>query len=673
MTLEEEPFDLPGLVRDLSQLLAPQAAAHGIELVVQSAPTLPRMVNGDASRLRQILTNLLGNSVKFTEAGYVELKVFCTEQNSERIRLRCTVQDTGIGIAPEALAGLFTPFTQADASTTRRFGGTGLGLSIARRFVELMGGEIGVTSTVAVGSTFWIEVPLRIAETVDGTHSARGLRILICESSDDAPERLIAMARALGWNPQAAETGEQLLGVMSNTQLNEWPDVLIVERRLQDMDAQQLIGRLEKEYTNGRLPPIVVVGDLEQSYEEQLQLMRSTDILLVRPLTSSALFNAVDAAVAKGPGNVERLLQSTNFDNLQAQWLAGVHVLVVDDSDINLEVAQCILEKQGAIVTTCSDGAAAVENVRANHQLLDIILMDVQMPILDGNEAARRIRGELQLPTLPIVALTAGALVGERQRALEAGMNDFISKPFDPPAFIRKVRRVVEEARGEPIPMIILDEKSASPATDESLMSCIDAGVVKQMFGGDQALFKSLLARVLRDFADLSLPIVVASEDPSVRSELKARTHKLRGSAGMIGATRVMRLAGKAEEALEEGRPADVVEETLRHLAVALTSLREEADLMFARDAERVVDTETESENLRNAGAADIDELCVLLERQNLAAVDRFELLSSSLSELVGAVRFDRLRAAIENLDFQLGAELLRQAILPKEAAAVGA
>src|SRR3984885_12384475 len=440
MSVEEEPFHLPEVAGGLSPLLAPQAAARGIELIVRSAPTLPRMVNGDASRLRQILTNLLGNSIKFTEAGHVELKVFCAEQNADRIRLRCTVQDTGIGIEPDALERLFTPFTQADASTTRRFGGTGLGLSIARRFVELMGGEIGVTSTVAVGSAFWIEIPLRIAHDIDGRVSERGLRICVVDSSGDAPEPLVAMARALGWSPQAAETGEQLLGVMSDTQPSEWPDVLIVERRLHDMDAQHLIARLEKEYTHGKLPPVIVVGDHEKSFEEQEHLMRSMDVLLVRPFTSSALFNAVDAAVSKGPDNVERLLQLTNFDDLRAQWLAGVHVLVVDDNDINLEVAQRILEKQGAIVTTCSDGLAAVENVRVHHELLDIVLMDVQMPTLDGNEAARRIRNELQLSKLPILALTAGALVGERQRALEAGMNDFISKPFDPPALIRKVR-----------------------------------------------------------------------------------------------------------------------------------------------------------------------------------------------------------------------------------------
>jgi CheY-like chemotaxis protein/HPt (histidine-containing phosphotransfer) domain-containing protein len=624
---------------------------------------MPGIVKGDASRLRQILTNLLGNSIKFTESGHVELKVFCTEQSSDRIRLRCTVQDTGIGIAPAALERLFTPFTQADASTTRRFGGTGLGLSIARRFVELMGGEIGVTSTVTVGSTFWIEIPLRIVHDFDGTLSAHGLRILVADSGGDAPERLLGMARALGWSPKVAESGEELLAAMSHTQPNAWPDVLILDLHLHDMDAHQLIARLEKECAQCKLPPAIIVADLAQSYMDHERLMRSTDVMLVRPLTSSALFNAVNAAVSKQPDSLDRVLQSTNFDELRAQWLAGVRVLVVDDSDINLEVAQRILEKQGATVTTCCDGLAALEHVRAHHQILDAVLMDVQMPALDGNEVARRIRGELQLKTLPIVALTAGALVGERQRALEAGMNDFISKPFDPQALIRKVRRLVEQARGEPIAMVILDTEPTRQTTVRPLLSSIDAAVVQQMFGDDLRMFKSLLARMLRDFADLALPTCVSPDNQTIRSEIKARTHKLKGSAGMVGATKIMRLAGAAELALEECQPADLVEGILSQLATALTTLREEAERLLEKP-EPDAGAGGEVAKRPNIGDADIEELCTLLECQNLTAIDKFALLSPSLSEIVGAVRFDRLYEAVDNLNFQLGAELLRETLL---------
>ena len=672
MSLEDEPFDLPELVRDLSQMLAPQAAAKGIELIVQTDPAMPRMVNGDASRLRQILTNLLGNSIKFTEVGHVDLKVLCVEKSSDRIRLRCTVEDTGIGIESGTLERLFTPFTQADASTTRRFGGTGLGLSIARRFVELMGGEIGVTSVVAVGSCFSVEVPLRIATEAGGTVHARGLKVLIADSNGDEPGRLIAMARALGWTPHVTETDEQLLEVMNNSEPDAWPDVLIVDQQMHGTDTRELLERLDSKCAANELPPVIVVSDLSQSDIGRDDVMRKSDIALRRPLTSSALFNAVNAAVSKRPASLARVLQSTKFDDLDAQWLAGVHVLVVDDSDVNLEVAQRILEKQGAIVTTCSDGLEAVEGVRAD-QSLDIVLMDVQMPSLDGNEATRRIRKELSLQRLPIVALTAGALVGERQRALEAGMNDFISKPFDPPALIRKVRRLVEEARGEPIPMVILDSNSVCATPIGPRMPSIDAGVVQQMFGDDVALFRSLLDRVLRDFADLALPISVSQGDPTRRSDLKGRTHKLKGSAGVIGATSVMRLAGAAEEALEQCRPVDVVEGILGQLALALTTLREEAQLFSETPPEQIANNTVKSHENIGMRLADMDELSVLFETQNLAAIDKFTVLSASLSEIIGVVRFDRLREAVDNMDFQLCAELLRQALSPREVDATAA
>jgi PAS domain S-box-containing protein len=659
MSLEDEPFDLPQLVRDLGQLLTPQAVSKGIDLIVQCAPGLPRIVKGDASRLRQILTNLMGNSIKFTETGHVELKVVCTEQSADRCRLRCTVQDSGVGIEADAIERLFTPFTQADASTTRRFGGTGLGLSIVRRFVELMGGEIGVTSTVAKGSTFWIELPLRIVHDMDSAIGARSLRILVADSQGDAPERLVAMARALGWHPQVAETGEQLLDIMHNSR-GAWPDVLILDMYLHDMDARQLIARMEKECGPDELPPIIVVADSAQTYVEQEQLARASDVLLMRPLTSSALFNAVNTTVAKGPDTLERVFQSTNFDELHAHWLPGVRVLVVDDSDINLEVAQRILEKQGALVSTCSDGLAALEHVRVHSRTLDIVLMDVQMPVLDGNAATRRIRTDLNLATLPIVALTAGALVAERQRALEAGMNDFISKPFDPLALIRKVRRLVEEARGESIPMVILDPEPVLRDSRTLFMSSIDPTVVQQMFGDDLTLFKSLLGRMVRDYADLSLPNCTSLNDEAARSQFAARTHKLKGSAAMLGANRIMRLAGAAETALLKDRSLGAIEKILQQLAAALTTLREEAEPYL--EPPHAITSEAPEGKVPNIETSEIDGLRALLESQNLAAVDRFCALSEALRLNLHATRFEQLREAIDGLDFPRAAQLLRDA-----------
>ncbi len=305
MLLEDGTLDLKDLVQSIGQMLAPSAEAKGIALAVRCAADLPSRLRGDATRLGQIATNLVNNAIKFTEQGQVALHLSCSSPAADGISVRLSVRDSGIGIAPEALARLFKPFSQADTSTTRRFGGTGLGLSIARRLVELMGGEIGVTSTPGVGSEFWVEVPLRLAYPSD---------------------------------------------------------------------------------------PVIV---------------------------------ALPAPAASPPG---------------AHSLKGVKILVVDDCDINREVAQLILRRYGATVATGSTGAEALERLRQTPDAFDIVLMDVQMPDMDGNEAARRIRTELQL-TLPIIALTAGALVSERERSLQAGMNDFLTKPFEPVALIGIVRR----------------------------------------------------------------------------------------------------------------------------------------------------------------------------------------------------------------------------------------
>jgi PAS domain S-box-containing protein len=665
MSLEDEPFDLPELIRDIGQMLTPQAVLKGIDFIIQSSPDLPRVVTGDASRLRQILINLLGNSIKFTEAGHVELKVLSTEQGSDRIRLRCTVEDTGIGIEAAALTRLFTPFTQADASTTRRFGGTGLGLSIARGFVELMGGEIGVTSTIGVGSLFWVEVPIRIAANIDDSLShdgTRALRILVADSNGDAPMGLGSLVRSLGWKPQVTDTGTHLLGVLSKTPAETLPDVLILDLHLNDMEAPQLIARIRRECAEGSVPPVIVVADSAQSYMNYENDRRATDVLLVRPLSSSALFNAINTSVSGRNQRREHLYQSINFDLLHAQWLAGVRILVVDDSDINLEVARGILEKQGAIVAICADGEAGVEHVRLHHQQLDVILMDVQMPILDGNEATRRIRCDLQLNKLPIVALTAGALVGERQRSLEAGMNDFISKPFDPKVLIRKVRRLVEQARGAPIALVILDDSAVSPSVGAPPLASIDSAVVKQNFGNDSSLFKSLLARLLRDYAEFALPIAMSPDDQIIRLHLKARAHKLKGSAGMLGATRVMRIAGAAEEALEGNCSIEAVRGLLTQLAAALGALNEEATSLLETPPEPDTTPVADDTNGRGLGSEEMAALSTLLESQNLAAIDKFSLLYLPLKNLLSEARFNRLCTAIDDLDFQGAAELLHEA-----------
>jgi HPt (histidine-containing phosphotransfer) domain-containing protein len=254
-------------------------------------------------------------------------------------------------------------------------------------------------------------------------------------------------------------------------------------------------------------------------------------------------------------------------------------------------------------------------------------------------------------------------------------MNDFISKPFDPQALIRKVRRLVEKARGKPISMVILDTPPEPQANGRPvLIPSIDAGIVQQMFGEDLALFQSLLGRLIAEYTDLTVPIKISPADATQRARLKGRAHKLKGSAGMIGATDVVRLAGAAETALHQGRPVEVVEGILQRLASALTALSEETAPYLKRQKELSA-MEPEQMGGANADAAQLDDLCVLLESQDLAALAKFKLVSRSLSHILGPLRFDRLSAAIDNLNFPQGVQLLREAQIlgPSQSSATSA
>ena len=662
MTLEQRVFDLAAMTNDISQMLLTQAQAKGLDLIVRTAPELPAKLLGDEGRLRQILTNLLNNSIKFTEHGHVQLDVTCQELTSTMARIRCTVRDTGIGISAEAIKRLFVPFSQADEATTRRFGGTGLGLSIAKRFVELMGGQIGVNSTVGQGSEFWLRIPLRMATDLDDTAALKGLRplqLLVVEPTH-SPDPISSLVRALGWGSDVVNSSEQALSRMRAGGTGAVPDLILVDGNTADIDPPGLMASLKAAMPHLVLPPLVVVADPKQTFVHDAHVLQTARAVLTRPVTSSTLFNAVNATMAKHGADRESLLAVTDFSHTGAQWLPGVRLLVVDDNEINREVAERILRQQGAEVVTCADGSEALATLKESPEKFDIVLMDVQMPNMDGNEAAARIRKDLGLTSLPIVALTAGALTNERDRSLNAGMDAFVSKPFEPPTLIRIVRRLVERRRGTPLAITIADAESSRRSALGTGMQSIDSAVAQQMFSGDDSLFNSVLARVLREFGDFALPIRVEPNDASTRKQLSMRLHKLRGSAGMIGATAVQRLAGAAEQSIEEGQPPELVEEILIKLAAAFTSLRE--------DAQPLLCNAVTAEEARLGGvspsppASDeaIADLLALLEAQNLDAIDRFKAIAPGLKTKLGKVRFSQVSEAIDNLDFNVAAQLLR-------------
>ncbi|MEP6722402.1 MAG: PAS domain S-box protein [Variovorax sp.] len=532
MALDESEFGLRELLRDVTAMMTVNANHRGIALRLEATEDLPARVRGDVTRIRQILVNLLSNAIKFTAQGAVRLSVHAQEHIGDRLRLRFTVTDTGIGIEADVLARLFRPFTQADTSTTRRFGGTGLGLSIVKQLAELMGGELGVSSTPGRGSEFWVVLPLEVA--ADGVVRPSALGALV----DDAP-----------WSTPTE------------------------------------------------------------------------------------------------------------------QRLASVRVLVVDDSPVNLEVCQHILEREGAQVALANNGLEAVELLRSTPVAFDLVLMDVQMPMLDGNEATRLIRRELGL-TLPVIALTASALVAERERAFEAGMDDFVSKPFDVEALIRCVRGYADRAQGRRVPSVA--EAGADvvhlPMGWPSIEGIDAADAVKRL-GGDVPLLRSVLRRLLAEFGDLARVSAASSKSES-STALSARLHKLHGSAGMIGAKAVGQLAADAQAALKSGERGRA-DPMLRALSGELHKLQMAAKpFLDTEDGSAAGGVAAFAAGAATAVQLDPEDLALFIDslrKQSLGAMALFDELAASLKVSLGGDRFESLHRAMQDLQFKRAIELLQE------------
>ncbi len=522
LAMERAPFDLPVLLADLSQAMAMQAQAKAIFFTLDAPADLPAVIEGDALRLNQVLNNLLSNAIKFTDRGGVTLHVRVLSVTPERIRLRFTVRDSGIGIALEVQARLFAPFAQADASTTRRFGGTGLGLSIVKSLTELMGGGIAFSSVPGEGSNFWVELDFALVE----------------------------------------------------------PDELI--RRVS---------------------------------------------VAVLPLTSSLL---------------------------------GVRVLAVDDSDINLDVAKRILELQGAEVTLAIDGPQACDRLRTRPGAFDVVLMDVQMPRQDGYQATQRIRGEFGLTDLPIIAVTAGALTSERQHAADSGMNDFISKPFDPDELVRCILRHVRPASRLQTEWLISSEDLPVPPTEVwPEIAGIDTSDVRMRLGGDTQLLRSMLKRMFDEFGDGGIPLAAA--DKALLSVQASRLHKLRGISGTLGAKILCGLAGKAESACRVGA-VEQAAPLMVELSAQLKALKENAAAfldapMAPAEIQAVLEQCSTADHIQLQ--IDLAKLRVLVQKQDLSAVSHFGSLAPALRRAWGVDCVAALQASLDGLNFPAALEML--------------
>ena len=434
LTIESFAFDLRLVMEDVTEMLEPKAEDKRIDLILQYPPKIPRHFVGDAGRIRQVITNLVGNAVKFTDRGHVLVSVDCEATDGKTCRMRMSVTDTGVGIPKDKFPQLFEKFTQADTSTTRRYGGTGLGLAICKQLVDLMGGAIHVESAVARGSQFWFTLPLSLSpqpavEEAEETADLAGLRVLIVD--DNEVNRRVVHEQISGWhmrNGSYATAEEALDAIRAAKESGDPYHFVLADFQMPGMDGATLAAaiRMDPEIRDVVIVLLTSIGDWR---EVRALEGACVDACLVKPIRQSQLFNMLANAWAKRQRRNPRPPRPAATASVAAKFAGPtLHVLVAEDNVVNQKVAVRMLERLGIRADVAANGREAVEMQRLVHY--DVIFMDCQMPEMTGYEAAAAIRlmegAERQIA---IVAMTAEALDGCRERCLEAGMDDFITKP----------------------------------------------------------------------------------------------------------------------------------------------------------------------------------------------------------------------------------------------------
>jgi signal transduction histidine kinase/CheY-like chemotaxis protein/HPt (histidine-containing phosphotransfer) domain-containing protein len=565
LDLETIPFDLGNVMEDLASLLGMKTEEKGLELLFVESPQVPAALVGDPSRLRQVLLNLGNNAAKFTERGEVIVTIDVLERDDASVLLRFEVRDTGIGMSAEDQQRLFQPFAQADASTSRRYGGTGLGLAISRHLVHMMGGELAVDSAPGQGSRFHFSLRFGLQhEALASPPAVRrpgmpGTRVLVVDDNASARDVLAGMCTALGLQPDSAVDGLDALRRVEHADASDTPyDLVLLDWKMPGIDGVECARRLSGR-APGRHPTPTVLMLTAFSRDEVVRRLAtqklSVGALLTKPVTPSTLFDACSTALGLAARRPTRIVRREETLHGHQASLAGAHVLLVEDNAFNRELALDVLSRAGIVVSVACNGQEALDVLERQH--FDAVLMDCQMPVLDGYAATRALRLRPELHDLPIIAMTANAMVGDREKVLAAGMNDHIAKPirFDDmfATLARWVRPAVAVTSS-------VDEADAVAGIDPlAALSGIDtrAGLAAMM--GDDALYRRLLCMFRDGLVDFEARFGAAREAGDLATATRM-AHDLKSMTAALGVYAVHEKAAALEQAcMHEGENIDAL------------------------------------------------------------------------------------------------------------------
>lgn len=540
--LDRVEFGLREVVGDTLKVLALRAQQKQLELACHISPHVPERLIGDPDRLRRIIVNLAGNALKFTEKGEVVLDVGVVWETPGEVSLRFAVSDTGIGISPEKQKEIFEPFAQADTSTTRKYGGTGLGLAISTQLVELMGGRMGLESEVGRGSTFRFTAQFgRPQEAADESVpvppiDVRDMPVLVVD--DNATNRQILEEMLRNWHmrPVVAQNGRDALAAMEHARNSDQPiRLVLLDAHMPGMDGFEVAAKIKQSprFRDARLILLTSTGvgaDMERC--ERL----GVSAYLNKPVKQSELWNTIVTTL--GAPSLKRTRAGTADGRKPASLAHPLRLLVAEDNSVNRELALRLLEKRGHQVVVAANGREALAAL--DRQTFDVVLMDVEMPEMDGIEATKAIRGKPSGAHVPIVAMTAHAMKGDRDRCLEAGMNAYVSKPIDPAVLYETIEKLGRSAHAAP------DQEETKPSGSFS------ASLMLARLGGDAKLLRVLIQSFLGDCPKM-LSEMKRAFDRGDQRALASTAHALKGSAANFGVGEIVDRATKLELAARRG------------------------------------------------------------------------------------------------------------------------
>jgi len=657
LEMEFVDFDLDEVLDNVADVIGLKAAEKNLELLVDSRPNLETGLIGDPLRLGQILINLVNNSVKFTESGEITIRITEAEQIEDKVKLAFAVEDTGIGMTKEHCGKLFQAFSQADTSTTRKFGGTGLGLTISKRLVEIMGGEIGVDSIPGKGSTFYFTAVFGRAKGKVKKHRAipnemEGMRVLIVDDNATSREIMAGYLEVFGFEYTETASGPEAIQELESTPEDNPYRLVLMDWKMPGMDGIEAGKCIKQNKTLKVIPAIIMVSAYGREELMQKSMKLGLDAYLVKPVTQSTLFDNIMFVFGK---NHENKAVKGTMPAISGH-IRGAKLLLVEDNEINQQVARELLENAGVSVTIANNGKESIAALETTS--FDGILMDLQMPVMGGIEATQLIRKNEKFKDLPIIAMTANAMTGDREKCIDAGMDDYIAKPIN----LVELFSVLDKWIRASNPVSVAENEKQETVHEEVKipeLAGIDVKDGLMRVAGNRKLYRNILLKFRDSQADVVSEVKVALDNDD--NETAARIiHTLKGVAGNIGAIDLLEAARELEAGFKQGK-TDSLEALLKAVE---TQLAQVLSTLFALDQDDPGET--------NVSGKDIDletitplltKLKALLQDDDTEASDVFDVLTVKLKGSEFQTELTQLAKLIGQYDSEGALEALEKMI----------